>query len=151
MNSNENTCQIRFEDRFPYDREEYYTVILFFDNMIRRDFQTLLRRMKEGISSMLCDTIGYELPENEDDDCEWKFSGCIELWWVAGDAGHEHVFLISFKMFIECLRLAAKIWILNNSMRNTQVISDLEESIDVIEKRYEKYDSDFCSSQSRSD
>ena len=37
MNSNENTYQIRFEDRFPYDREEYYTVILFFDNMIRRD------------------------------------------------------------------------------------------------------------------
>ena len=100
---------------------------------------------------MLCDTIGYELPENEDDDCEWKYSGRIKLWWVAGDAGHEHVFLISFKMFIECLRLAAKIWIQNNSMRNTRVISNIEESIDVIETRYEKYDTDFCSSQNRSD
>lgn len=141
MNGDEHKEQIRFEDRFLFDREEYYTVIVFFDNMIRRDFTEILRNMREGISSMICDTIGYELPENEDDDCEWKNSGCIKLWWVAGDYGDEHAYLIGFKMFIECLRLAAKIWINNNNMRNSSIISDIEKSIEVIERRYADYPS----------
>lgn len=145
MNGN----QIRFEDQFPYDRDQYYTVIVFFDNMIRRDFTDILRKMREGISSMICDSIGYELPENEDDDCAWKYSGCIKLWEVCGD--NEHSSFVSFRMFIECLRLAAKIWITNNNMRNPWINSNMEESIDVIEKRYNNYYSDYCRNQGRTD
>ena len=133
--------EVKFENQFPYDKEQYFTVVLFFDNLIRRNFLVILNRIRNIQDSMLCDNIGYNLPENEDDDCEWKKCGCIELWWVAGTNGHS--FNINFRMFIECLRLSAKIWIKNNGITDIQIVSDIEKSIDEIELRYTNYYSDL--------
>ena len=133
--------EVKFEDQFSYDKEQYFTVVLFFDNLIRRDFLVILNRIRNIQDSMICDSIGYNLPENEDEDCEWKNSSCIELWWVAGT--NDHSFLIDFKMFIECLRLSAKIWIKNNGINDIQTISYIEKAIDEIELRYTNYHSNL--------
>ena len=143
MNGNESSGIMRFEDHFPdgmKEDEEHYTAIVFFDNMIRRDFLYILSMMRNGKSCMLCDSIGYNLPENEDEDCEWKYSGCIEVWEVCGS--NDHSFLLTFEKFVECLRIAAKIWINNNNVRSSFVIAGIEDNINYIENHYKNYPSD---------
>lgn len=99
---------LKFEDYFQYKKDEEYTITVFFDNLIRRDFLTILGRMANGTSSMLCDNVGYELPENEDEPTDY-----IKIWDMCGE--NEYSYNLSYEKFIEFLEISAKIWLNNNN------------------------------------
>lgn len=131
---------LKFEDFFHPQKDEEYTIITFFDNMIRRDFLDILRRMANGQGCMLCDSVGYNLPEEYDEDDEVK--DCIEIWEVCGN--NEHSYDLSYEQFIEFLEISGKIWLNNNMIRHHfRAINKFDqETIDMflnsIKKRYLK-------------
>lgn len=115
-------------------KKEYDIVILFFDNMIRRNFLETLKNMKACRSGMLCDNIGYNMPDMN--DCDLTDADHIELWWIAGT--RDYSCKIDFNMFVECLRLSANIWIKNNKIVDRRTIAEIDNSIDAIVLHYIK-------------
>ncbi len=89
---------------------------------------------------MLCDSVGYNLPEEYDEDDEVK--DCIEIWEVCGN--NEHSYDLSYEQFIEFLEISGKIWLNNNMIRHHfRAINKFDqETIDMflnsIKKRYLK-------------
>ncbi|MDE5768499.1 MAG: hypothetical protein K2H29_07110 [Oscillospiraceae bacterium] len=119
-----------FKQFFPYDAEEYAAVILFFDNMMRRNFLKTLRKIASQKSGMICETVGYNLPY----DCDWIEDG-IELWWVCGL--HEYHCNISHTMFVESIEIATAIWLKNKQLSLED--STIEEVNNCIKKIKEIY------------
>ena len=122
---------LKFEQCFTHDKYLYDGVILFFDNMIRRNFINILEKLKDGKSGMICDTIGYNLPDDNDE----KNMNYIEIWWICGL--HDYSCNINFELFIESLELATKIWIKNNNINSHDDIAHkIESYIKIIKHRY---------------
>ncbi len=128
---------LKFEDFFHPQKDEEYTIITFFDNMIRRDFLDILRRMANGQGCMLCDSVGYDLPDEEN-----ELKDCIEVWEDCG--GNINSCCLSYTQFIELLEISGKIWLNNNMIRHHfRAINKFDqETIDMflnsIKKRYLK-------------
>ena len=128
---------LKFEDFFHPKKDEEYTIITFFDNMIRRDFLDILRRMANGQGCMLCDSVGYDLPDEDD-----EVKDCIEVWEDCG--GNINSCCLSYTQFIELLEISGKIWLNNNMIRHHfRAINKFDqETIDMflnsIKKRYLK-------------
>ena len=129
---------LKFEDFFQPQKDEEYTIITFFDNMIRRDFLDILRRMADGKGCMLCDSVGYDLPDEDDEENELK--DCIEVWEDCG--GDINSCCLSYTKFIELLEIAGKIWLNNNMIKNhCRAINKFDEEtinlfLNSIKKRY---------------
>lgn len=128
---------LKFEDFFHPQKDEEYTIITFFDNMIRRDFLDILRRMANGQGCMLCDSVGYDLPDEEN-----ELKDCVEVWEDCG--GNINSCCLSYTQFIELLEISGKIWLNNNMIRHHfRAINKFDqETIDMflnsIKKRYLK-------------
>ncbi len=97
---------LKFEDFFQPKNDEEYTIITFFDNMIKRDFLDTLRLMADGKGCMLNDSMGYDLPDEGDEENELK--DCIEVWEDCG--GDIHSCCLSYTQFIELLEIAGNIF-----------------------------------------
>ena len=108
---------LKFEDFFQPQKDEEYTIITFFDNMIRRDFLYILRLMADGKGCMLCDSVGYDLPDEDDEENELK--DCIEVWEDCG--GDINSCCLSYTQFIELLEIAGRIWL--NRLRDRSLQS----------------------------
>ena len=129
---------LRFENFFQPQNDGEYTIIVFFNNMIKRDFLGILRRMADGQGCMLCDSVGYNLPEEADEEDDVK--DCIEVWEDCG--GHIHSCCLSYTKFIELLEISGKIWLNNNMIKNNcRAINKYDEEtinffLNTIRKRY---------------
>ena len=129
---------LKFEDFFQPQKDEEYTIITFFDNMIRRDFLYILRLMADGKGCMLCDSVGYDLPDEDDEENELK--DCIEVWEDCG--GDINSCCLSYTQFIELLEIAGRIWLNNNMIKNNcRAINKFDEEtinlfLNTIKKRY---------------
>ena len=129
---------LKFEDFFQPQKDEEYTIITFFDNMIRRDFLDILRRIADGKGYMLCDSVGYDLPDEDDEENELK--DCIEVWEDCG--GDINSCCLSYTQFIELLEIAGRIWLNNNMIKNNcRAINKFDEEtinlfLNSIKKRY---------------
>ena len=106
--------------------------------MIQRDFLDILRQMANGQGCMINDSMGFDLPDEDDEENELK--DCIEVWEDCG--GDIHSCCLSYTQFIEFLEIAGKIWLNNNMIKNNcRAINKFdEETIDMflnsIKKRY---------------
>ena len=129
---------LKFEDFYQCKNDEEYIIPVFFNNMIKRDFLDILRMMANGQGCMLSDSIGYDLPDEDDEENELK--DCIEVWEDCG--GYINSCCLSYTQFIELLELAGKIWLNNNMIKNhCRAINKFDkETIDMflnsIKKRY---------------
>ncbi len=87
---------------------------------------------------MLCDSVGYALPEEADEEDDVK--DCIEVWEDCG--GHIHSCSLSYTKFIELLEISGKIWLNNNMIKNNcRAINKFDEEtinlfLNTIRKRY---------------
>ena len=106
--------------------------------MIRRDFLYILRLMADGKGWMLCDSVGYDLPDEDDEENELK--DCIEVWEDCG--GDINSCCLSYTQFIELLEIAGRIWLNNNMIKNNcRAINKFDEEtinlfLNSIKKRY---------------
>ena len=129
---------LKFEKFFQPQNDEEYTILAVFDNMIKRDFLDILRQMANGQGCMINDSMGFDLPDEDDEENELK--DCIEVWEDCG--GDIHSCCLSYTQFIEFLEIAGKIWLNNNMIKNNcRAINKFdEETIDMflnsIKKRY---------------
>lgn len=120
----------KFAQYFEYDQERYSVAIVFFDNMIRRDFLKTIRKILKKQSGMICGTIGYNLSF----DCDWVEDG-VELWCASGV--HDNSCHISYDMFVELIELSAYIWLDNNRLSlDGQVTKEVENSVKTIKELY---------------
>lgn len=126
---------LKFEQYFRYDKNLYYGLIYFFDELIKKDtedFVNILKNISVGRSCQVRENMGYNLPE----DTEYENMDYVEIWWVCGlDDFNCNV---DFKIFIESLELA--IQLKNNNVNfNDSVISEIESCIKLIKQRYKHY------------
>ena len=125
---------LKFEQFFKHDKDLYDGLIYFFDELIKKnknDFVGIIEKMSLGMSAPTRENIGYNLPE----DTEYENMDYIEIWWVCGL--DEFDCKVDFKMFIESLELAVKIWMKNNNINSHDDIAHkIESYIKIIKHRY---------------
>lgn len=94
--------------------------------------------MANGQGCMINNAMGYDLPDEDDEENELK--DCIEVWEDC--VGRICSCCLSYMQFIELLETASKIWLNNNMKKNhCRAINKFdEETIDMflnsMKKRY---------------
>ncbi len=127
---------LKFEDFFHPQNDEEYTILEVFNNMIKRDFLSFLRQIANGQGCMINDYMGFDLPDEDDEENELK--DCIEVWEDCG--GNMHSCCLSYTQSIELLEIAGKVWLNNNMIKNhCRAINEYDkETIDMLLNKMKK-------------
>ena len=122
---------MKFLDVFPYDKNDYYHVIYYFEESIGYYFQYILSEFAKGIACNPFPSCCLNLPHGDDNVMRkgpFACSGC-----PISKKEEEDYDVLDFKMFVVCFELAAKVYYLNSGNQVTTELKKLRRNYTDIE------------------
>ncbi len=115
---------MNFKDVFPYNADDYYQLIDYFEESIDRNFPEVLSEYADGHQYRFS-SCGLNLPRGEDNFMRkgpFAWSGDPSL-----DREPDGFDQLDFKMFIVCFELAVKVYMFNNGNQyEEKMLADLK-------------------------